>query len=364
MSIRIKALVIGGGPAGSTAARFLAQEGIETILLEKNLSFNKPCGGGIPSSAFSEMGIPAHAIRREVRKLRIMPPQGNSYEIILNSGYLAIVLRSDFDSMLREQAKKNGALLMEAEFIRIQTTGRQITVRVKFNSHEEDIKTDYLIAADGVNSRVRSSLGMGLPYPLYTISEKIKGIDADSCEFWFGRSHAPRSYSWVFPNPEGITAGTGSYEPAQLKNLLKIFYERRGLQTGSDARIYRIPLWKGEVYNIKNMLFIGDAAGHVMPLTYEGIYHAMKSGEFAARAVIAGKPAEYRSLWKKRFYIRFFLMKRLCQYFLRNDASVEKMASIFRDTEIQEASMRLWLEKKSGSSPLPYFIKFFRRILP
>ena len=62
--LRTKVLIIGGGPAGSTAARFLAKEGIDTILLERNFSFVKPCGGGIPDAAFDELGIPRNIIKK------------------------------------------------------------------------------------------------------------------------------------------------------------------------------------------------------------------------------------------------------------------------------------------------------------
>ena len=100
-----------------------------------------------------------------------------------------------------------------------------------------------------------------------------------------------------------------------------------------------------------------------MPLTYEGIYHAMKAGEFSARAVIAGKPDEYRRLWRKRFNSRFVVMTKLCGYFLKDDASAEKMVAIFRRKEVQEMCMRLWLEKSSGRGRLISFIKLFKKIL-
>ena len=146
--------------------------------------------------------------------------------------------------------------------------------------------------------------------------------------------------------------------------MLKAFCGRRGLNADSAAtRMYKVPLWSGELYNKDNILFIGDAAGQVMPLTYEGIYHAMKAGEFAAMAVMAEKPSDYKKLWRKRFNSRFMLMRKLCDYFLRDDNSAEKLVSLYRRQEIQALTMKLWLEKSSDGRKLISFANFFRKVL-
>jgi len=362
--LRTKVLVVGGGPAGSTAARFLAKEGIDAILLERNFSFVKPCGGGIPDAAFDEFGIPRNIIKKSVKNIKLVSPLNNAVDIRLKGGFIAIVKRGEFDCLLREEAKRRGAQLIEAEFRHFEETGKQITARVNINGAEEGIKADYVIAADGVNSRVRLALGLKLPPALYTLTGKIRNKDADTCEFWFGESHADKSYSWVFPETDGISVGTGSPDARALKGMLKAFFERRSLSADCNAeRMYRVPLWNGELYNKDSILFIGDAAGQVMPLTYEGIYYAMKAGEFAAMAIIAGKPSDYKRLWRKRFNSRFMIMRKLCDYFLRDDNSAEKFVSLYRREEIQAAAMRLWFEKSSGRGNLISFVNFFRKTL-
>ncbi|MBI4690250.1 MAG: geranylgeranyl reductase family protein [Nitrospirae bacterium] len=360
--MRTKVLVVGGGPAGSTAARFLTAEGLDTILVERNPFFVKPCGGGLPSTVFDELGIPKEAIKKEIKKIRIVSPRGAVLDIGLKGGCIAIVKRGEFDSILRKEAQNTGARLIQGEFISLEEKNGQIIAKVNIDGNEEYIKTDYLIAADGVNSRVRLSLGVKHVSFLYTISAMM-AMDIDSCEFWFGSAHAPNSYSWLFPAAEGVSSGTAGSPAQTLKSSLKSFFDRRGLDSNPPTRIYRIPLWDGELYNKSNIFFAGDSAGHVMPLTYEGIYHAMKAGEFAARAIISGKPSDYKKLWKKRFHTRFFVMKKLCDYFLRDDSSAEKMISLYKRPEIQEVSMKLWLEKSSGGRHLISFMNLFKRIL-
>ena len=120
MKLSAKVLIIGGGPAGASAARHLAAHGRDVLLLEKNLSFEKPCGGGLSLRAFEELGIPKTAIKREVHRIRIVSPCGEGVDIPLQGCGLAIVGRKEFDSSLRQEAEAKGAKIVQGEFTGIQ----------------------------------------------------------------------------------------------------------------------------------------------------------------------------------------------------------------------------------------------------
>jgi len=384
--IRTEVLVIGGGPAGATAARVLSRAGVDTLLVERDFSFVKPCGGGIPSTAFQELEIPDDSVVKCVNAIRVVSPKGETLNIKLSGGSIVIVARGDFDHVLRREAANSGARLLEAEFSCFEDIGKTVTARLalhdpedaggrkslreKMNSAEKkvsqrfvSVEADYVIAADGANSKVRSALKIGAPHSILTLSEKIKGEDADVCEFWFGSSHAPRCYSWVFPQKSGVSAGTGAFEPVSIRTLWQQFLARRGLRTDSSARGYRIPIWEGNLYNSGRILFAGDAAAQAMPFTFEGIYYSMKSGEMAAMAIVGGKVGDYRRMWEKRFLKRFTLMKRLWVYFLRSDYRAEKIVQVHRRPEVQSASMALWLRKDPRKGSLLSYIHIFRRFL-
>jgi len=338
---------------------------MDTLLVERDFSFVKPCGGGIPSTVFPELGIPEEQARKHVYELKIVSPKGDNLNVKLDGGSIAIVERGDFDHVLRMEAARSGAHLLEAEFRCLENSGKTVTAQLALNQppHVMTVRADYVIAADGVNSRVRTALNIKPAPSVLTVSEKIKDVESDACEFWFGSSHAPRSYSWVFPQKEGVSAGTGAFGHAGIKSLWQNFLVRRGLKAGGPLRGYRIPLWQGDLYHSGRVLFAGDAAGQVMPFTCEGIYYAMKSGEFAAMAVLAGKAGDYKKLWDKRFRRRFSLMKNLWAYFLKGDHQAEQIVQAHKRPEVRDMSLALWLRKDLSKGSLLSYANIFRRFL-
>ncbi len=361
MRLSAKVLVVGGGPAGATSAKFLAESGVDVILLERNLSFVKPCGGGVPLSAFEEFGIPKAVIKKEVKIIRMVSPMGERLDIELKDGILAIVERGEFDRALRNEAVENGTKVIEGEFIRILGY-KPYRVEANIGEAKAEIVSEYIIAADGVNSKVRTALGIKSP-SFFTVSERIEGVKTDFCEFWFGSSHAPNFYSWVFPTADGVSAGTSSFKPVKVGILFERFMERRGITSEGQKRIYRIPIWKGNLYNKGKIIFAGDSAGQVLPLAYEGIYYAMKAGEFAAGAIIEEKVDNYKKMWKARFQKRFTLMDKLRNYFLKDDDSAERLVALHKRPEVQETSMKLWLRKDSSREGLKDYIRLFGKFL-
>lgn len=413
MVLRTKALVVGGGPAGATAAQALAKEGVDTILVQKDLSYVKPCGGGVPSGACREFDIPPMAVKNIVRSSRVVSPAGETYEIPHEESFIAIVDRGVFDSELRARAEGSGAGLMEGTFMRfIETNGDAITAEIALDGRSEIIKADYVIAADGVDSRIRRALGMARLDSIFSLSLKAEIGDTEGrasketfppslsggeppgppgpggssqghvspsssggggrgkggppgpeapCEFWFGSSHARRGYSWVFPQAEGtVSIGTVCSPGKGAADMFRRFLTRRGLgHIGGRPQGFRIPIWKDSPTCRGNVILAGDAAGHVMPLIFEGIYYAMMSGRFAAEAVLAGRPRMHRMLWRERFGRKFKLIRILWSYYLRNDARTERLVGTFKDPEAQKKAIGIWLGKSTDEEGFASFATLF-----
>lgn len=365
--LETRVLIIGGGPAGATCGRFLAAGGMDSIIIEKDLQGEKPCGGGIPSAAFDEIGLPESLIKRKIKMIRVHPPFGSSFEIPFDSGYIGIVDRKHFDFELRQIARAEGACVMAGQFVRFihKEKGKIISEVRAADSEGEDtfnIRSEYVIAADGVNSRVRAALGLKPVRALHTLGVKAP-LDTNACEFFFGGA-AVSGYSWIFPSSGLSSIGTGGTDARMLKPALERMFERIGMRTdGLRLRGYKIPLWEAEQLRMGNILFAGDSAGSVMPFTFEGIYYAMRSGMFAAEAIKAGAPDEYPLYWKKRFRLRFTFMKGLWDLFLKNDNDTERLLNVFRSKMVQQMGIRLWLEKSNRRGSLYSFVKALRKHL-
>ena len=117
------------------------------------------------------------------------------------------------------------------------------------------------------------------------------------------------------------------------------------------------------MYNKNKILFAGDSAGQVLPLTYEGIYYAMKAGDFAARAIIENRVDNYKKMWRSGFQKRFMLMSALRDHFLKDDASAGRLVAMHRRPEIQEASLKLWIMKDNSRTSLASYVRLFGKLL-
>lgn len=372
--LRTAVLVVGGGPAGATAARFLASAGIDTILVERDFSYVKPCGGGISSDAFREFALPEDIIRKTIRKILIVSPEDRKIELALNGGAIHITERGCLDSSLRQIARERGASLIEGEFTGFEESADIFISRVTLKESGViiKIKSDYVLAADGITFSTGKKCGHTGLNRLYTISSRLSPFDGDTCEFWFGTANASRFYSWIFPSAGHASIGTGGLTPRECPALLQNFLKRRfghsleamrQRDTIGKPRIFPIPMWQDISFTSGKILFLGDAAGMVMPVTYEGIYYAMKSGQFAATAIIGKSPDMYCRLWKERFGYRFMVMNRLKNHFFRDDASIEKWIGVHRSSAVQELAVRLWLRKEPGTRQLFSYLKAFGSLI-
>ncbi len=366
-------LVVGGGPAGSTAAKFLSQEGIETCLIERNLEFIKPCGGGIPSAGLNDLGILEEITKKiqfkSVKKVIIIPPYSEPIEVELRRGEILIFNRFEFDSFLRQIATEKGATLIEGELVKLEKNKRiKATVQLK-NGALKEISCQYLIAADGVNSKVCSLIGIKKPNFFWTISSQIqtnRDLQTEACEFWFGSTHASFFYSWVFPGNNYMSIGTGSPKANELKKLLDNFINKRFPSINISTvklRAYKVPKWEKRPFYIGNIILCGDALGTVMPVSFEGIYYAMKSAQFASEAIKQKNLIIYEKLWEQRFGRQFFIMKKFQDYMFGNERRIDKWLNKHRDPNIQELAMALWLRKEKSSNLIPLYLKAFGSLI-
>ncbi len=309
-------IVVGAGPAGSTAARACSMNGLKTLLLEKEaIPRDKRCAGGISNGALKELGfkLPEELVER--RCSGMLAIQGRiKNEVHEGHTVATMVTRSGFDAFLSDKAKSAG--------VEIQANENCLSVKRKDSGVEvttsgRQYLSNIVIGADGVHSRVaktfrppfthdelRYCLTADIPLPESGINE----ILPDKVVFHYG--YIDLGYAWLFPKKDYISAGIGGAF-TQSKNLKRKFIEflklhELDLNVKPKGCLIPITNFKNDVYTDRIML-AGDAAGFVDCFSGEGIRFAIASGRIAAEtAVKAHRENNYSRDVLKSYQDRFY----------------------------------------------------------
>ena len=322
-----KILIIGGGPAGATAARFLA-ENFDVTLIQDRI-WDKPCGGGVKSKIFHQFDIPTKLIKHILESV-IIEYKNKKTKIDLKDKNLAIILRSEFDKALRELAQNNGAKLIYGKFKGFE----EKKAVIKINNEKILFDYDLLIAADGVNSVVRKSINLKEVPKIITHYARIEEFKIKTCEFFFDKKVGGDYYAWAFPHVDKTHIGSVGESFSELCKYLNVNVKAKG---------YFIPSWQENITIQKdNIYFTGDAAGQVMPLSFEGIYYAIHSAKILADSI--KNNLDYKNEWDKRFLKEFKLMKKL-ENTMKKPFLRDLMIKAQNIKKIQSLSVNMWLGK-------------------
>jgi digeranylgeranylglycerophospholipid reductase len=316
-------VVIGAGPAGSTAARFAAEAGAKVLMVDKHREIGCPkrCGEGLGIKAFKEFGIPLDErfLNREIYGSFVFAPNGKEVTIRYDHCMGYVIERKMFDKYLAAEASRKGVkVIAETEASLLKKGEKLIGVKLKRLGEELDVKAKIVIAADGVESQIARHMGLNTavsPHEMDSCFEyEMSGIEikgSDMLHLFMGIEIAPRGYVWIFPKDDDrANVGIGIAGDAKMtaKHYLdKFIAERPGLAKGSilEVNVGSVPVG-GFLKNMvkDNLIVVGDAARQVNPIHGGGINEAMTSGRMAGR--IAAKAAakgdmsilkEYNAEW-------------------------------------------------------------------
>jgi geranylgeranyl reductase len=296
-------VVVGGGPAGATAADDLARQGHSVLLLDRAGRI-KPCGGAIPPRLIKDFAIPDHLLVARARSARMISPADVKVDIPIEGGFVGMVDREHFDEWLRQRAADAGAVRCTGSFERIERTDDGISV-VHFRSrdgasrqeHAASVRCRCVIGADGARSEVARQTVPGAEKTKYVFAyhEIVRapaagtpGYDGTRCDVYYRGELSPDFYGWVFPHGDTMSIGTGSADKGfSLRHgtaTLRRASGLAGLETvrreGAPIPMQPLPRWD----NGREVVLAGDAAGVVAPASGEGIYYAMYGGRVAAEA--------------------------------------------------------------------------------
>jgi geranylgeranyl reductase family protein len=291
---RFDVAVVGGGPAGATAARELASAGVQTVLFERErLPRYKSCAGGIPLRTARLLPFPLESVVEDaVYGIDVSYRGRPQFQHRDGCPFALMVMRDRFDQLLVERAVESGAVLMQSCQVRTaERDGKYFTLR----AGSDVFQAEFVIGADGANSRVALETGLGRGLSEAAAIEAEVRAPLAALARWRGMvnvdlGYRPRGYGWLFPK-RGLLS-IGLVQPRELASALRPnlrkYLEDLGLGAATIERVvgHKVLFRHGnEPIAGAGVLLAGDAAGMVDEFTEEGIYYAVRSGELAARAI-------------------------------------------------------------------------------
>ena len=304
----MKVAVLGGGPSGAIAAEKLASAGVEAVIFDEKLAWERPCGGGITWKAYSQYPFLCDNAtpKKIVTETVLAAPKSQPVTLTLDQPLL-IYSRYDLNGMLLDRAQKAGAQVEKARVLGAERAGAGWRLKTKSG----DFDADYCILATGARN------------PLRAFGTELTAADAMSALGYYIPGNRDRidiqflprleGYIWVFPRCGHMSVGIcGKGEPASaLRARLERYMAEQGLSK-EGASFYshllpclETPAWKRNRVTGDGWMAVGDAAGLVDPITGEGIYYALRSGDLAAQSILSEGTelagASYRKLLRRDF---------------------------------------------------------------
>lgn len=383
--------VLGGGPAGSMAAERLSREGLRVLLFDEKLAWEKPCGGGITYKAYDQYPflLNNETPKRFVHDSTITAPRAGDVSMALTHP-LIIYSRFELNRMLLERAERAGTEIEKTRVLGMDRVDRGWRIRTKSGIAE----ADFCIIATGARNPLRevgTELGAG-----DTMSTLGYYVPASQDRVDIRFMPKLEGYIWVFPRCGHLSVGIcGKNQPASaLRRQLENFMMERDLPV-KDSQFYshalpslNQPSWKTNRVSGDGWLAVGDAAGLADPITGEGLYYAIRSGDLASGVVlddahgIASKAAAYRAIvarefamdlefaamLARRFFLGTFLFEsvpaRMIQFMRRSPRFRAVMQELFAGTQPYLSLKQRLLKNLHGTLQEVLVNLFLNRVVP
>ncbi len=365
------AVVVGGGPAGATAATDLARQGRSVLMLDRAGRI-KPCGGAIPPQLIREFEIPDSLLVAKVTGARMVAPSARCVDMPIEGGFVGMVDRDAFDEWLRQRAVRAGAERRDGTFLgSTRESDGSVTVQYREAGERGDagirsIRARAVVGADGARSTVaRQSVPGADEVPYVAAYHEIvrsprdgsADFDGRRCDVFYQGDLSPDFYAWIFPHGETTSIGVGSARKGfSLRGAVQRLRAGTGLdrvetlrREGAPIPMHPLRRWDDG----RNVVLAGDAAGVVAPASGEGIYYAMTGGRLAAGVTdefLASGDARALAQARKRFMKAhgrvFWVLGMLQRFWYSSDPRRERFVSLCRDPDIQHLTWQAYMNKK------------------
>ncbi|WP_370575084.1 NAD(P)/FAD-dependent oxidoreductase [Methanomethylovorans sp.] len=391
-------IVVGGGPVGSTAARYAAQEGAKVLLIEEHAFVGSPvgCTGLLSTRAVKECDVEPseNFVLNSVRGAYIHPPSERPLPIDGGRTKAYVVSRKMFDRTLFRMATDAGVdVMLRTRAIGIQRSNSLQTLSVLERGNHQNIQAKVIIAADGVRSNLAKMAGLGgvkKIMPGIQIEAPYRSDDPDFVELFVG-SRAPGFFAWAVPVDERIsriglaTDGINDPNPHEcLQWLLQHHPHIASRYVGgqTDMVFGGIPLGPLRRTYADGIMIVGDAAGQTKPTSGGGIYTGALCAKIAAKVAAsvddasAGSLQQYEKQWKTAIGKELSMGMRIHDFIkglsdseldellgAMNTPSILETITEYGDMDHPSVLIRKMLDPRKSKHMLKIFSAFARAVL-
>ena len=353
-------VVVGAGPAGSTAANYAARNGKSVLIIDRKKDIGTPlqCGGFLPhyetlrelvpnaELPYTLDEYPSDCIHTTTSCQRFIAPDGCSKQFDVTADAID---RRRFDKYLAKEATRSGAQLMVGTTV-TQINGSTLEMDGVFGNFT--VHANVIIGADGPNSIVAKSKGLARKSDSMSVGTafeyELSGVDVDkdAVEMYFGKDYVPGGYAWIISQGDDTAnIGVGIREILFEKGMCardylnKFMYEHpiasEKLKNGSVVSVVSgiVPVGGAPKHTAtNNTLIAGDAAGHIIATNGGGIPTAMVAGKIAGETAsesIDGKCdlVEYEKRWRAQMGMEIrtaVYVRKLMDRLMRSDYMMSK----------------------------------------
>lgn len=295
-------IVMGAGQAGCAAAWDLAAGGARVLLIHGATAREKPCAGGLTVKAVRRYRFAIDSVIRESVADLVLARQGREHHLVNDRAFCVMTHRPELDALCRERARQKGADWVTTGGVHALHQDRHgVTLTLREGTRYQ---ADHLIAADGAHSPIRRLLHGNQDNAVAAVAlearlprERARLYPPMTLDF----QAVEQGYGWLFPKGDHINLGLYVWRRDRARPTVTALrdYAQRALGHAPLEAVAGYPLGTWLVRRpalCARVLFVGDAAGATESLLGEGIYGALVSGQYAAGALLAGRPQDYSLL--------------------------------------------------------------------